>query len=76
MKQQNALIIGLSIVASAVIVTHGFKPAEAAFGGNKYVLKTSGKDVAWRMNTDTGETSVCILSLMEGVRAKCANWSK
>ena len=76
MTSKNAIIIGLSIVASAAIVTHGFKPAEAAFGGAKYVLKTSGKDVAWRMNTDTGEISVCILGILDGLKADCANWSK
>lgn len=58
MTIQHSIIIGFSLIAASILLTGNIKPAQA-FGGGKYTIN-SGAKVAWILNTDTGELTVCV----------------
>ena len=74
MKKLDSIVIGLSIVAAAVVVAYGFKPAEAAFGGGKYSMKTVSPGKVWRINNETGAVSTCYTT--SGRNNECGEWTK
>ncbi len=60
MKYPQAIIMGAALIAAAIFFTNGAPIAEAQRTGPWQMQVGSGAaDLAWRINTETGEMHVC-----------------
>ena len=73
MNTAKAILLGMSLIAGAIIISYA--NASATSSGNKYVLSSSD-GVAYRMNTVTGEVSICIRGMTMEEALGCSPWSR
>ena len=59
MTIQHSIIIGFSLIAASILLTGNIKPAQA-FGSGKYTINSGAKGLAWVLNTDSGELTLCV----------------
>lgn len=71
MNSGKAILIGMSLVAGAILINYASAGSSVA-GSGKFVLSSSG-GVAFRMNTETAEISHCV-GYPETV--ECTKWVK
>ena len=73
MKINLSMLVGITLVASAVLVS--FANADSSAKSAKYALASSD-GIAYRMNTETGEISVCIRGMTMEENPGCTPWTK
>jgi len=73
MNSSKALLLGLSMIAGAIALSYA--NAGSTSNAGKYVLSSSD-GVAYRMNTSTGEISVCVKGITMEEAVGCTPWSK
>ena len=73
MKTEKAVFLGLSLVAGAILISY----ANAGSGsrGGEFTLASSD-GVAYRMNSSTGEISVCVRGMTMEEPVGCTPWAK
>ena len=73
MNTGKAIILGMILIASAIIISYANAGATPAV--SKYALSSSD-GIAYRMNTDTGEISVCIRGITIEEAVGCTHWTR
>ena len=73
MNSSKALILGLSIIAGAILISYA--NASSSSNTGRYVLSSSD-GVAYRMNTKTGEISICVKGITMEEAIGCSPWAK
>jgi len=84
MKTSHALLFGLALIAAAVFATRATPAAEPPQdAGGKFTIAAAGDGSrVWRVNTQTGQVSICF-AVQEGTRGvapaeieyRCFEWT-
>ena len=84
MRTSHALLFGLALIAAAVFATRSTPAAEMPQdAGGKFAIATAGDGSrVWRVNTQTGQVSICF-AVQEGTRGvapaeieyRCFEWT-
>jgi hypothetical protein len=84
MRTSHAFLFGLALIAAAVFATRATPAAEAPQdAGGKFAIATAGDGSrVWRVNTQTGQVSICF-AVQEGTRGvapaeieyRCFDWT-
>ena len=73
MAVSKAIIFGMALIAGSVLI--GLANADSYSTKAKYVLSSSD-GVAYRMNSETGEISVCVRGMIMEEAVGCTPWAK
>ena len=73
MKSSHGMFLGMSLVIGAMLIS--FANAGATVGSGKFALSSS-EGIAYRMNTETGEISVCIKGMTMEEALGCSPWAR
>lgn len=73
MNTGKAILAGLSLIASAIVINHALAAPQS--GNSKYILASSD-GVAYRLNSETGEISLCIKGMTMEESLGCTPWTR
>lgn len=73
MKPNHGILLGITFIAAVMMIS--FANAESTAKSGKYTLSSS-EGVAYRLNTETGEISVCIRGMTMEEKLGCTPWTK
>jgi hypothetical protein len=84
MRTSHALLFGLALIAAAVFATRATPASEMPQdAGGKFAIASAGDGSrVWRLNTQTGQVSICF-AVQEGTRGvapaeieyRCFEWT-
>jgi hypothetical protein len=73
MAGNKSIVLSMAFIAAAIFI--GYANAESYSGKAKYTL-VSSDGIAYRMNTETGEISVCVRGMTMEEAVGCTPWSR